>query len=361
MLSRSSISSSILVLALISGSVPASAQEHGAGVGQEPAEWLQVINDVDACELVFIVGPLDLPAGAGHQMIEQPPIQTGAVPEDAYITGFEIQLRDASGQPVPQRVLHHVNLIDFDHRELFSPVARRLFAAGSETQPAAMPRILGIPVSAGQQLAVSAMFHNPTGESYSGARLYVRLKYRKEGWFFPIGVYPVYIDVMGHVGEKEFDLPPGRSERSWEGSPAVAGRLLAVGGHLHDNAVVLRFEDVTEGKVLWETGPELDRNGQVVGVPIGKFWWKGGIGLTPKHTYRLTVVYDNPAGETVPGGGMGVLGGIFKPSGEWPALDPDDPDYLINTKTTHLRAEMRAMGIDTSHGAHRHGVQDEGL
>ncbi len=204
---------------------------------------------------------------------------------------------------------------------------------------------------------VSAMFHNPTETSFAGARLKVKLKYRQEGWVFPLTVYPVYIDVMGHVGQKDFDLPPGRSERYWEGSPAVAGRLLAASGHMHDHATSLRFEDVTEGKVLWQTGPELNEAGQVVGVPLGKFWWKGGIELRPDRTYRLTVTYDNRTGGALERGGMGVLGGVFLPArgAEWPSLDPTDPDYLANLEETRQTAERRAMGMGATSGEHGHG------
>ncbi len=334
------------VLVLVGGVAPAAAQEAG--------EWLEVIDDAENQELIFMVGPVDLPAGAGHHAIAQPPLLSGIVPIDAYLYGFEVAMVDARGAPMTNEVLHHVNLIDPDHRELFSPVPRRLFAAGRETQPASMPKILGIPLERGQRLMVSAMFHNPTESSYPGARLKVTLKYRYEGWLFPLTVYPVYIDVMGHVGEKDFDLPAGRSERYWEGSPGAAGSLLAAGGHVHDYATSLRFEDVTESKILWETAPQLNEAGRVVGVPLGKFWWKGGIALRPDHTYRLTVVYDNPTGATLERGGMGVLGGVFKLAGgaEWPRLDPTDPDYLANLEETHQTAERRAMGMA---GAPAHG------
>jgi hypothetical protein len=53
-------------------------------------------------------------------------------------------------------------------------------------------------------------------------------------------VMPVYLDVVPHGGFHSYDLPPGRSERSWEGRPAVGGRILALGGHLHRYGVSLR-------------------------------------------------------------------------------------------------------------------------
>jgi len=337
------------------------AQEaaHHEAQASEPtaaaADWVDVTVDADAHELVFTVGPIDLPANTGHHMVKNPPLVTAEIPIDAYLYGFEVEMVDGDGKPMTQRVLHHVNLIDPDRRELFSPVALRLFAAGGETQPASMPKVLGIPVRQGGRLLISAMFHNPTDRSYPGARLRVILKYRDEGWVFPVEVYPVYIDVMGHTGKKDFDLPPGRSQMAWEGSPAVAGRLIAAGGHLHDHAVKLQFEDVTDGKLLWETPPEVDEQGRTVGVPVGKFWWKGGIKLSPDHSYRLTVVYENPTGDTIPDGGMGVLGGVFKPGDEWPELNPADPVYVMNMENTRATAERRSRGMAGGEGASDHG------
>lgn len=320
------------------------------------SDWAEVENDAEAGELVVIVGPVNLPAHAGHHDVEQPPLVTAIVPVDGYIYGFAIEMVDAGGEPITQELLHHVNLIDPDHRELFSPISRRLFAAGSETQPASLPFWLGVPVKEGQRLNISAMFYNPTDTDYPAARLRVVLKYRDEGWIFPMAVYPVYIDVMGYLGEKDFDLPPGRYERSWVGSPAVPGRLLAASGHLHDYALSLRFEDVTEGEILWETEPITDEDGQVKAVPVGKFWWQLGIHLDPEHTYRLTAVYDNPTGATIPAGGMGVLGGVFRPAAgkEWPAADPNSPDYVADLVSTRETAKRRAMGMGEGHGGHDH-------
>ena len=353
----------MVTTAVLVGSAAAPAQEHSHGTRgsaapmdttREAADWIDVTVDADAKELIFTIGPIDLPANAGHHAVENPPLVTAEIPIDAFLYGFDVEMVDADGNPITQRVLHHVNLIDPDRRELFSPVALRLFAAGSETQPASMPKVLGVPVRQGSRMLISAMFHNPTSRSYPGARLRVILKYRGEGWVFPIEVYPIYIDVMGHVGEKDFDLPPGSSQVTWEGSPAVAGRLLAAGGHLHDLAVELRFEDVTAGKMLWQTPPVVDEQGRTVAVPVGKFWWKGGIKLSPDHTYRLTVVYENPTGATIRDGGMGVLGGVFKPSGAWPELDPSDPAYVLNLEKTRETAQRR------SHGMAGHEDEDHG-
>lgn len=350
----------LLLVGLSASGALAQGHDHGSQQGEPVAaaaekQWIDVTVDADEHELIYTIGPVDLPANTGHHAIENPPLVTAPVPIDAYLHGFEVEMVDGEGRPMTQRVLHHVNLIDPDRRELFSPVALRLFAAGSETQPASMPKVLGVPIKQGGRILISAMFHNPTDRSYTDAKLRVILKYRDDGWIFPIQVYPVYIDVTGHIGKKDFDLPPGRSQFSWEGSPGVAGRLLAAGGHMHDHALSLKFEDVTEDRLLWETPPVVDERGRTVAVPVSKFWWKGGIKLHPDHTYRLTVEYDNPTDETIPGGGMGVLGGVFKPGDDWPDLDPRAAEYVMNLAVTRETAERRSQPMAGEEGEQGHG------
>ena len=74
---------------------------------------------------------------------------------------------------------------------------------------------------------------------------------------------------MPPAGGHSFDLPPGRSVKSWEGRPAVAARLLAAGSHLHQYGTALRLEDVSTGKVIWEAGPELGEGGEVLACRPG--------------------------------------------------------------------------------------------
>ena len=101
-------------------------------------------------------------------------------------------------------------------------------------------------------------------------------------WLRPVAIRPVYLDVMPPAGRHAFDLPPGRSTRSWEGRPAVAARLLAAGSHLHDYGTGLKLEDVSAGKLLWEARPKLDDKGEVVGMPI-HYFLPFGVQLTPDH------------------------------------------------------------------------------
>lgn len=308
------------------------------------AHTAAIAHDPEAGELVVLHGPVDLPAASGdhahgaHASGEAifPDVAEVTVPFDASVFAFYVDLVDRHGDPVPPEVLHHVNLVDPDQRELFAPISMRMAAAGRETGVKSVPpRLFGLPVREGQRLAIHTMLHNPSDTPYEGVTLRFHLRLAPDdmaGPFFQ--VYPFWVDVQLPAGDKTFDLPPGRSTQSYEAEPAVAGRILALSGHMHEHAVGLRFENATTGEVLWEAEPELNPDGSVANVPIGRPFLHLGEPVSPEHTYRLTVEYDNPTGETIPDGGMGSIGGIFLPEEDtvWPGVDPSLEIYQLDLK-----------------------------
>jgi hypothetical protein len=281
------------------------------------------------------LGPFSLPAGSGHHEGEQPGLMKLAPPVDGWLRGLSIELVDGKGEQLPAQMLHHLNLIAPNRRELFSPIMLRIGAAGPETRPYTLPWFLGYRLRPGDSLLVSAMVHNPTSKGYDGVRLRVRLELSPAtSWLKPLAVQPVYLDVMPPAGIHAYDLPPGRSIKSWEGRPAVPARLLAAGGHLHQYGTALRLENVSTGKVLWEARPKLGPDREVLGMPVRYFPLRG-IRLEPDQLYRLTAEYDNPTGKVLAGGGMGALGGIVVPgSGTlWPNVARGDSVYQHDVRT----------------------------
>jgi hypothetical protein len=306
------------------------------GVHTAVAQESQVtINDLGG-ELLIEVGPIDLPASAdadhGHHGIF-PPVATVSVPTHGYLYGFDYDVVDAQGNELPTDIVHHFNLIDPDHQELFLPISQRMMAAGKETGAQSMPWMLfGYPVYVGQRVVVSAMLHNPTSAPHNGVSLRIRLKYVDVGRPWPFfEVYPFQLDVAFPAGDKSFDLPPGRSSRSYDASPAMEGRMMVIGSHLHENATNIVFEDVTANRVIWEGFP-VEENGRLTGVTMGRLYRKGGVKVFPDHTYRVTVFYENPTDDVIAEGGMGVVAGVFMPSrgGAWPRVDVSDPLYALD-------------------------------
>jgi len=306
----------------------------------------RLTDDVERGEFIIAVGPFEVPHGGhhggGHEGIF-PPVATVEVPRDAYLYGFDLEIVDGGGKRLPNALLHHLNVIDPSHRELFLPIARRLLALGTETGGQSMPRVLfGVPVKAGQPLVMSVMMHNPTPQHYYGVELRLILRYVPQGRPWPLfSVHPYQLDVAFPAGDKGFDLPPGQSTWSYEASPSLAGRLMVVGGHLHAFATSLKLEDVTEQRIIWEgRGIEGD-GGDLEGVTIGRLYWRLGVKIQRDHVYRVSVTYNNTTGDTIPAGGMGVVAGVFMPSGveEWPLADTSNPLYELDRE--HFMREVR--------------------
>lgn len=311
-------------------------------------DLVRVENRSDDRFVDFVIGPLDLAADMGHL---RPPIQVAEIPVDGWLQGFEVTMEDGAGNDLPMDLLHHVNFIDPDKRDVFSPIARRVIAAGRETRQKKLPALLGYPIEAGDRMIISSMFANPIGTDFSEAYLRVRIFYslEEDGFMQPRDVYPFYLDVMGPVGAKDFAVPPGKTVHAYEASPVIEGRILGIGGHLHDYATVLRLEDVTEGKVLWEAEPEYNGEGRLTGVSESLLLMTGGVKVTPDHTYRIHVEYENPLSRPTPDGGMGEIGGVIWASKDivWPELRRDDPAYVADLINT-LEAPEKAGG----HGGH---------
>lgn len=321
-------------------------------------DLVTVVDHPEERELELVIGPVSLPAKAHLRT----PVQMVTLPIDGWLHGYAWSMTDAEGRPLPDRFLHHVNLLDPDNRELFAPIPRRVLSAGRETGRQEMPGLLGYPVEAGTRVLVSPMFENPTETDREGAYLRLRLFYSGagDGLLRPRDVYPFYLDVMGPVGPKHFAVPPGRSVVAWEGRPAIEGRILAIGGHLHDYGTRLRLIDLTEDEVVYEVEPEIDGRGRVVRVPTARLWWKGGIRIRKDHIYRIEVVYENPLERPAPDGGMGVLGGVVLASGgaEWPPLDRNDVAYVEDLRNT-LEEPFRDSG-HAMHGMTGDRMEDPG-
>jgi hypothetical protein len=250
--------------------------------------------------------------------------RTVALGVNGWLEGYSVDLLDSAGRPLPRRLLHHVNLLLPQQRDLFSPIMLRLGALGSETPPVELPRVLGFRIHPTDSLLITAMLHNESKRPVTGARLIVHLRYvPATSWLHPLSIYPIYLDVMPPNGKRAYDLPVGHSERSWDVRPALSGRILALGAHVHRYAAEIRLEDLTAHEVIWRAAPMVDTMGEPIDMPVRKYWWRLGIPLSVKHRYRLTAVYNNPTGHMIPDGAMGAVGGVILPehAEAWPIVD----------------------------------------
>ena len=217
----------------------------------------QVTVERSGKQMVIELPPVDLPGRlpSGDEAMAMPPVARVEIPVNAYITGYRIEVADSAGRPLPQSLLHHFNLNDPDHRELFLPISLHILAASRETPAVTIPWLLfGVPIERGQRFLAYAMLANSATAGHRGVRvrLVLRLTPAWRPWPF-YRAYPWVMDVQFPVGRppggsKAFDLPPGRTVRAWESSPAISGTILGMGGHVHDYAVGLELTDVTTGR-----------------------------------------------------------------------------------------------------------------
>jgi hypothetical protein len=283
-------------------------------------------------EMVINLPGQDLPAGMSHDehammAMGMPPVAVVVVPKDVWLYGFRVDMVDGAGRAIPGSLLHHLNVSTPDARELFLPIQRRLLAAGQETGEQRAPWFLfGTPLAKGERLVINSMMMNSTMQSYTGAHPRLVLYYTPGGRPWPLfRTYPWQLDCAFPVGNKSWTLPAGHSEHSYEGSPVVPGTIVAIGGHLHEHGVRLSFMDVTTGQVIWSATPDTDTAGRVTAIPVGRLfsWRRLGVHIEPSHRYRVTATYDNPTGDSIPEGAMGVVGGLFRPDRGivWPSAD----------------------------------------
>lgn len=302
-------------------------------------------------ELTMDLPAVDLPAGT---VVDQA-ASVGEFPVNGSIYALHAEIIDEHGQRLSNDLLHHMNVMNPAERELFLPISRRILASGRETGEIRFPWLLfGYPIRAGERFLANAMVHNPTAVSYRGVHVRLVLSYVPEHRPWPFfAVIPWQLDVGFPVGDKSFDLPPGRTERSYEGSPGVPGKLIVIGGHMHEYGKTIEFWDVTTGKRLWHGEPAPAPPGEPSAVPLGKLYGLTGLGLriTPTHRYRVHVIYENPTDHTIPNGGMGVVGGLFKPDRKatWPATNQADSLYQQDLRHFMGPVGRSAVAVPMSH------------
>jgi hypothetical protein len=288
-------------------------------------------------EVVITLGPYHVPSESGMEdMMAAMPM--GEVlspgfdwPMRAAIRGYRVTVEDSAGHRLSRRLLHHYGVIEFDRRELAYAVLHHLLGGGAETDDVELPSTVGVPLSAGDRMAVYFMWHNSTGRDLDGVYLRLRVLWIAGNLMpRPTLALPFWLDVNYHVGGTDtFVVPPGGGIRTYVFTLPMSGHLLVVGGHLHEFGSSVRLEDAETGERIVRVVAHRDADGTVRSMSRKLFGLFGeGPHLLAGHRYLLVVTYDNPTADTL-SGVMGLLAGLFVPDDMtgWPALDRSDPMY----------------------------------
>jgi hypothetical protein len=307
--------------------------------GSKPEPTVSVSVDSSRHELTVTSGPFDLPnmPPMDHAMMDlgmshDTRLQRFQWPVDGWFRGFRVELVDGQGHVVPTHVMHHMIMVNFSRRQLLYSAAERLMGTGTETEAARVPKTIGVPMKPGMQLGMYIAWHNDTGKDLEGVQLKLTMLWTPKNQNPPpVNALPIYMDVNLTVGgTNTFDVPPGKSSKAHEFTLPVGGRLLAVGGHMHDYGSRVRLEDAESGKVLTEVVAQRAPDGKLVKVSREIFGISGqGLRLKAGHRYRVVGDYNNPTGELRVKGAMASMVGLFVPDDmkRWPAIDPRDATY----------------------------------
>lgn len=324
-----------------------------AGASDALAQTVTTRVDSVRHEVVITASPFEVPAMDMHDRM--PGMEHGAMemehgplklfrfdwPVDGYGKAFRIEVRDSRGALLPRSLLHHVIGINLDRRQFIYSATERLFAIGKETEAVSLPGALAIPLEEGQRLGFYVAWHNDTGHDLRNISVRIIMNWVPASAARQlIAVLPVYLDVSNEVGgDDTFDVTPGKSSKAFEFSSPVSGKLLAVGGHLHDYGAAMRLEDALTGATLVRLAAERDKDGHIKSMPR-KFYAFNPIKLEAGHRYRLVAEYDSPLAESIKDGAMGNMVAAIVPDDPrlWPVIDPADPTFQKDVKSLGIES-----------------------
>jgi hypothetical protein len=329
-----------------------------------PPSPVRVSVDSNRHELTITSGPYNLPnmpplddhAQMDLGMSHDTPMQRFVWPVDGWFRGFRVNLTDARGKPLPRHAMHHLIMVNFSRRQLLYSAAERLMGAGTETDgEVSVPKTIGVPMTPGMNLGMYVAWHNDTGKDLEGVYLHVTMLWTPKNQNpQPVNALPIYMDVNLTVGgTNTFDVPPGRSTKAYEFTLPVSGRLLGVGGHMHDYGSRVRLEDAANGKVLTQVVAERGPDGKLIKMSRKLFGVTGeGLKLKAGHRYRVVGEYENPTGETRVKGAMAHMVGLFVPDDmkRWPTINPRDPVYQKDLASLEVRGAGSMSGMHHGHG-----------
>lgn len=277
------------------------------------AARLSVQNDAASQQLVLRFGPVKLPAHSDAETIAQPRDALFSIPIDGWFVAYHPALVDASGAPLPGRLLHHAGLWNVTRSDLVCPgKEEHIFGTGSEMSDWPELPGYGYGVREGEKARVGAMFANPTQVSYPEVYLELRIQYRTTAAGALKNVYPMWMSVE-ECADSSFTLEPGKSTTTARLTIKYPGALLAIGGHLHDYGRDLLVQDLTFMDTVANLVPRTDPSGRLLSIPSVSFADRGGYRLVQGQTLKISAAYDNPTGRFLPEAAMGIAVGYFLP------------------------------------------------
>jgi len=307
---------------------PAEHAHHGAfmqgGMHHAVAKGVTLDSKVDsnAHSVTLRVGPMNLPVNTDHVKMPQPPDLIWAVPFEGWLLAYHPRLVDSNGNTVPGTVLHHTAFWNENRADFLCPnKEEHIFGAGSEMTDWAEVPGYGYHVEKGDRIRIETMVYNPTPTSYDKVYLEVAIPFQEatgDANATPPprkNVYPAWMDVAS-CGNSGYDLPAGKSTKSGTVTVKYDGVLVGVGGHLHDYGRQVVLQNSSRKETVATLDATVDAEGRLESVPVKLFVQEGGYKFAANDVLKISAAYDNPTGELLRDGAMGIAVGYFVPAND---------------------------------------------
>ncbi|GIU85368.1 MAG: hypothetical protein KatS3mg008_2143 [Acidimicrobiales bacterium] len=216
---------------------------------------------------VMRYGPYTIPGatnpetgGHGHSHTGNVFVPNVAKPcTDCYITGMTARLTYTDGREANWNTdaqLHHMVLFNagFGRSDatcgtsLLGFLGERFFAAGNERTPMRFPRPYGYYVG---RFDTFNMIYELAGTSTQDQQVIIEMTYDWVPSSTPgmKRMDPVWLDI-DQCGDSEYEVPAGPSSRSWTWRVNRPGKLIGLGGHLHDGGTWIDVVHRQTGQLL---------------------------------------------------------------------------------------------------------------
>jgi hypothetical protein len=208
----------------------------------------------------FIVGTYTIAANSTTESISNAHLVQNLTPpcQDCDITSLTPDLTDTSGHSVNMDtgpMLHHVVLYQQGATDVSCPTAtttfgmKRLFASGNERTELPPVRGYGLYIEPTEQWAALTDLMN-----YSSTPKTVQVRFHvtwQHGNHLK-QLTPVWLDVTG-CGGSFFQAPAGASHQTATWTSTINGKIIGLGGHLHEYGIHIQATDETAHQLLCDS------------------------------------------------------------------------------------------------------------
>ncbi|MCZ6513773.1 MAG: hypothetical protein O6857_07590 [Nitrospinae bacterium] len=306
----------ILAILILTGASPVLADGgHHHEVPTLSAKTKTVVTMKDQT-LTVTFGPIDLPVGHSGDLAASMPKHTFELPEDMYLVGYKANVYLQDGTPLPQQYLHHILLMDNNKESVSCPGEPQFFAgAGMEMTEARFPKGYGVKLGKGHKLTALVAFYHKVPPTRNVMASFTMQIAPKGSHVEPMEVYQVGVNIVcfskfGKRAKDETDegmlIRPGVDVRSAPLKFSMDGCTKFAYPHGHDQLLLIALENITTGKTLLRTVPDVALDGAFKAFqPHQVYKNAAGFAVNTRDEYVMTMVHHKALDDKREQYGMG--------------------------------------------------------